>query len=790
MATLKVALTLASQQFTQGLATADRQLQAFGQSAQRIGQEFDAVFSRAGTAATALGAALTGLTTAAVLQADRIVDLSRAYDVSIGSIYELNKALQASGGESDSAGRFISEFNKSILEAASGNLKTLETFNKLGVSLQDIGRLSETELRDRVLAGLLEIPDSATRSATAMQLFGKAVMGVSIEDLNQNLQDNRGRFDNMASSALAAADAMGNIESILGDLKRAALVAFEPLLRAISRINIDFDAMVTAIRAVAVGFAVLTGAAVIGGMIKLVELATTLGTVLRRNPVVAIAGLALQLGIATGALSALFKESEDGAQAVTKETQRLQQSQKNITRDVTGAQRAREKEAEAAEKQRLAQEAAELQARTTLARQRAALQDIAANFALANQTQIQNLKLQERGLTITADQLELETALQQQRDRNAAAELAIRRNFEGLAEKEQETNRAFFTEQLANIQRNGAESLRAIQGQIQATQVLRDIQQRGIAIEQETASIRQRLQGVLLQDQLRQARTAEERIELENRFNALVKIRESLFANVARLDGNSQKNAIAAISQIIDTTNIAATSFDQLKKRINESLQSQVQLGKISQESFDRLVNGGLLDRIIEGYKSLNSVQQSFSAASREFSYGWNEAFRQYADSAANGAQRAQQVFSTVTRGLEDSIINFVKTGKLSFKDLINSIIETILRSQLQQLFASLFAPGKGGSGGNLFSALFAGFFADGGRIPSGRFGVVGEAGPELVGGPATVTPITAGGGATMVTYNIQATDAASFQQLLARDPEFLFAVTEQGRRRLPNNRR
>jgi len=48
----------------------------------------------------------------------------------------------------------------------------------------------------------------------------------------------------------------------------------------------------------------------------------------------------------------------------------------------------------------------------------------------------------------------------------------------------------------------------------------------------------------------------------------------------------------------------------------------------------------------------------------------------------------------------------------------------------------------------NLFGG-FSGFFADGGRIPSGKYGVVGERGPEFVGGPATVTPMGAGGNIT-----------------------------------------
>ena len=50
---------------------------------------------------------------------------------------------------------------------------------------------------------------------------------------------------------------------------------------------------------------------------------------------------------------------------------------------------------------------------------------------------------------------------------------------------------------------------------------------------------------------------------------------------------------------------------------------------------------------------------------------------------------------------------------------------------------------------GNLFGGggfKFSGFFANGGQIPSGSYGVVGERGPEMVRGPASVTPMGAGG--------------------------------------------
>jgi lambda family phage tail tape measure protein len=97
----------------------------------------------------------------------------------------------------------------------------------------------------------------------------------------------------------------------------------------------------------------------------------------------------------------------------------------------------------------------------------------------------------------------------------------------------------------------------------------------------------------------------------------------------------------------------------------------------------------------------------------------------------------------------------------------------------------SIFSGGDSGGGflDSITSSIgdfFGGFFANGGNIPAGKFGMVGERGPEFISGPATITPM---GGSSAVTYNIQAVDARSFQQLLASDPSFIYALTEQGRK-------
>jgi phage-related minor tail protein len=84
--------------------------------------------------------------------------------------------------------------------------------------------------------------------------------------------------------------------------------------------------------------------------------------------------------------------------------------------------------------------------------------------------------------------------------------------------------------------------------------------------------------------------------------------------------------------------------------------------------------------------------------------------------------------------------------------------------------------------------------FANGGSISANQLAMVGERGPELFlpRTAGTVIPnhmLGGGGNITTVNYNIQAVDASSFRSLVARDPEFIYSVTEAGRRSQPTRR-
>jgi len=242
--------------------------------------------------------------------------------------------------------------------------------------------------------------------------------------------------------------------------------------------------------------------------------------------------------------------------------------------------------------------------------------------------------------------------------------------------------------------------------------------------------------------------------------------------------------------------------------------------------------------------KKLTEAQQQQIEQSRKFSTGWERSYKQYIEDAGNAAKTAENIFKKATRGMEDAIVGFAKTGKFEWKSFVGSLAEELLRSEIKSIFGDMmnwmtgkttdttsmigkaFGSMMGGAGqqgagsptqqgggssglgnildgiGNIFGGsgggggilesigtgikdIFGGFFANGGNLAAGKFGIVGERGPEMISGPATITPMQP----TAVTYNINAVDAASFKALVAADPSFIYAVSMQGAKGIPGGR-
>ena len=231
--------------------------------------------------------------------------------------------------------------------------------------------------------------------------------------------------------------------------------------------------------------------------------------------------------------------------------------------------------------------------------------------------------------------------------------------------------------------------------------------------------------------------------------------------------------------------------YQDVNVEVEKYIRNLADTGFISQDSANKILSNSQITRqsISDTGKKLLETNKDISDSTRSFSYGWHQAFKQYAEDAGNAAKYAQTMFAKTMQGMEDLIVNFAKTGKFEWKNFVGSLVEELLRSQLKQLMSSVFSfqGGGGGTAGNFLGDLFAGMFANGGTIPGGQFGIVGERGPEFVSGPATVTPMSAGGGT--VVYNINAVDAPSFKAMIARDPSFIHAVAMQGASGMPIRR-
>lgn len=143
--------------------------------------------------------------------------------------------------------------------------------------------------------------------------------------------------------------------------------------------------------------------------------------------------------------------------------------------------------------------------------------------------------------------------------------------------------------------------------------------------------------------------------------------------------------------------------------------------------------------------------------------------------------------------GMTDLLTNFVMTGKLNFKEFARSVIQDLVRIAAQAAITFAIKKALAALGGPV-GGFISGFLAEGGTAQAGKAYVVGEQGPELFvpRSTGTVVPNDAMantvGGEVNVNFNINAVDAASFDELLLSRKGLIVgtiqqAFRQQGRR-------
>ena len=224
----------------------------------------------------------------------------------------------------------------------------------------------------------------------------------------------------------------------------------------------------------------------------------------------------------------------------------------------------------------------------------------------------------------------------------------------------------------------------------------------------------------------------------------------------------------------------------------NEALTREARIAAIAREN-------AMSEKAVELAKTrLDLTRQTREGSLTE---GFFNAMDTMGRNAVTEFERGQQAFQSVIGNMESAINNFVKTGKLSFKDLARSIIQDMIAIQMKaaalRFLGSAFSMFAGGGATPYQPAAVTGMFgyANGGDPPVGRPSIVGERGPEIF------VPRTAGtiipnhslgnmGSTTNVTNNyINAIDTKSFEDRLLGSSNAIWAANQYANKSLAVNR-
>jgi lambda family phage tail tape measure protein len=235
--------------------------------------------------------------------------------------------------------------------------------------------------------------------------------------------------------------------------------------------------------------------------------------------------------------------------------------------------------------------------------------------------------------------------------------------------------------------------------------------------------------------------------------------------------------------------------------------------------------NVNLTDEQIAKQKELMDAKVAADDANKRaqntFQAGWSKALNDFKLKAIDSASAGEQAFNNMTNGLESALDNFVKTGKLSFSSLIQSMISDLIKFQMKAAMTGIF----GGGGG--LSDMFSGIFGNNGGVSAtaGAYSIEANpylnwAGPAaanggdingmtLVGekGPELFVPKTAGtiipnnnlssmmGNQPQTVYNgtviqnMSAIDTQSGIQFLAKNKAAVWSANMSAQRSMPQNR-
>jgi len=240
----------------------------------------------------------------------------------------------------------------------------------------------------------------------------------------------------------------------------------------------------------------------------------------------------------------------------------------------------------------------------------------------------------------------------------------------------------------------------------------------------------------------------EEELEKRRQLNSLVERAAQLQESMS----NSLRNQQEQYDRQLSGAGLGSQARERIEsersiyrefQRYQEQLDKATPKDQLGSEEYKR-ASQSIQSSLNTALKANQNYYQALDQQNQDWAVGASDAFNDYLDNARNVAGQTREMFSNAFSNMEDGIVDFVKTGKLSFKDFADSLIEDLIRIQVRQaaagLLSSAFSGGSslfGGSGtmtgfseGSSYS--FGGGRAVGGSVDPDKFYEVNEKGPEL----------------------------------------------------------
>lgn len=712
--------------------------------------------------------------------ADRIQDLADGMSISTGFALQFSDALQKAGASGEAATKIIGKLYENIEKAKEGNQESVDQFRKLGITFSEIKELKPEDAIRRVVSELSKIEDATKRVAEMRKVLGKGGLGLDITEVDALIKGGIGNWEKYGENIKKVSKVKDQLTASLNNL----MISFSQFIGPLAHdgtVSVEkFTGALAGLATYFVASRVITYTAALTQFVVALRAATAAGAAF--NLMANASPLLLALKLAAAGTAFLIYQKESG-QAITNVSQQQYDSAGNVVSTEGDNSLLPSTGGSASSSAPSASSAASSKPDEQTQQERAASIALQTErIKTLNTEALNSIPLWDSfSRSIVAVGVESNNALEQLNTKRAELQVKYKDSPTLLG-----LELGKLKEQEKQIISNTRHKIAELQYQREITQneeerVRLEGYQNGMAKMSEEEAKRRLDQAKILLS------VKEREIETEAELNRI------------RLEGDATLTGFAKTMQMESLE--TQKSLDKLRLQLQALPEfidmPEEMLSKEAKANNDRI---SAIKAQIKFEEQRHDLKMANLRNERSLEFGLNNAITSYVENATNMAKIGADSFNSLTSNMNSALDNFVKTGKLSFKDLAKSIIQDLIAIQLKAQAGGLLGMlgkslGFGGSTGiNTSGADLGMFYADGGDPPVGKVSVVGERGPELFvpKTAGTIIPNHALGGVgstTNVTNNyINAIDTKSFEERLLGSSTAIWAANKYGEKNLATN--